>query len=191
MMLPHMAVDLRQAMAGAECALYSNLVTRATGRAVRTQLELLLGEISGHRLAVLDFSNVGVLDFSCADEIVAQLLLRAGAGHRETPLSESASFFLLRGLTEAHREALEPVLERHQLALVYETEHGTLAVLGAQDDSERAVWQAVVTSGGGTASALALTLDDTADRVTASLQTLARRRLLVPIGEEFHPVRVA
>ncbi|HYW49814.1 MAG TPA: hypothetical protein VE861_04360, partial [Gemmatimonadaceae bacterium] len=98
-------LDLRMALARAECDLYSNLVTRATGRAVRSQLEEMLGEMQGQRLAVLDFTHVGILDFSCADEIVAQLLLRFGAGlpsHAPTPATPS--YFMFRGLAEAHLE---------------------------------------------------------------------------------------
>jgi hypothetical protein len=191
MMLPHLALDLRQAMAGAECALYSNLVTRATGRAVRDQLELLLGEMHGHRLAVLDFSHVGVLDFSCADEIVAQLLLRAGAGRPETPLADSASYFLFRGFSEAHLEALEPVLERHALALVYERGDGTLALHGALEAHELAVWDAVCALGGGPVEAVVAHVAPGDVPVEVVIDRLARRRLLVPIGAQVHPVRVA
>jgi hypothetical protein len=191
MMLQQMALDLRQAMAGAECALYSNLVTRATGRAVRDQLELLLGEMHGYRLAVIDFSHVGVLDFSCADEIVAQLLLRAGAGRRDTPLAESASFFLFRGLSDAHIEALEPVLERHQLALVYEKPDGQLALMGAVAVHEQEVWSAVCTTGGGSADLVATQVHAADVPVQDVMWDLARRRLLVPLGEHFHPVRVS
>ena len=55
---------------------YRNLVTRATGAAVRGRIEAAL-ERSTCDVAVLDFSEVALLDFSCADEIVAKLVLAA------------------------------------------------------------------------------------------------------------------
>ena len=66
---------LRQTLA---CNLYSNLVTRDTGAAVRLQIEYLLGESHdrGSALTVIDFSHVSMIDFSCADEVVAKLLMR-------------------------------------------------------------------------------------------------------------------
>ena len=64
---------LRQTLS---CELYSNLVTRPTGAAVRAQIEALLADARERSLTVIDFSHVGMIDFSCADEVVAKLLLR-------------------------------------------------------------------------------------------------------------------
>ena len=50
------------------CELYSNLVTRPTGAAVRAQIEALLADARERSLTVIDFSHVGMIDFSCADE---------------------------------------------------------------------------------------------------------------------------
>ncbi|TFG61608.1 MAG: hypothetical protein E4H28_08655, partial [Gemmatimonadales bacterium] len=50
------------------------LVTRHTGRAVRLSIERLVDERSGPSLTVIDFRDVAVIDFSCADEVVARLL---------------------------------------------------------------------------------------------------------------------
>ena len=52
-----------------------NLVTRQTGRAVRDGIERLISGRS-EAIAVIDFQDVAVIDFSCADEVVAKLLLR-------------------------------------------------------------------------------------------------------------------
>ena len=71
---------LRQTLS---CELYSNLVTRPTGAAVRTQIEALLADSRERSLTVIDFSHVGMIDFSCADEVVAKLLLRYVAAERE------------------------------------------------------------------------------------------------------------
>lgn len=190
-MLTPLPLDLRIALTRAECDLYSNLVTRATGRAVRGQLEAMLQEMPGKRLAVLDFTHVGILDFSCADEIVAQLLLRFGAGlpsHSEVP--EQPAYFMCRGLADAHLEALEPVLERHGLVLVAETADGSMTLVGTADPEEHAAWRLVLESGGGDCDAIASyagtpRTPDLHERLVA----LARRRLVIQTGAGFHPLR--
>jgi hypothetical protein len=189
-MLTLMPLDLRTALARAECDLYSNLVTRATGRAVRGQLESMLSEMPGQRLAVLDFTHVGVLDFSCADEIVAQLLLRFGAGlpaHSPTPLPPS--YFMFRGLADAHLEALEPVLERHGLALVAESADGSMQLIGMVEPEEVVAWQLVVNSGGGGIEEIASYSDHGGVDLLERLVALARRRLVIQTPAGFHPLR--
>jgi len=61
---------LREAVA----APYRNLVTRPTGAAVRSRIEAALAR-SNCRTAMLDFSGIELVDLSCADEVVAKLLL--------------------------------------------------------------------------------------------------------------------
>ena len=51
---------------------YRHLVTRPTGAAVRHSIELALSR-SDCLTALLDFSDIELLDFSCAEEIVAKL----------------------------------------------------------------------------------------------------------------------
>lgn len=106
---------LQQSAAG-----YADLVTRSTGRAVRATIEAVLGEAP---IAAMDFSGVGCIDFSCADEIVAKLL------------RERVRVLLVRGLAEGHREALEPVLERAGLAVLWEQPDGTLNGLGLRESA--------------------------------------------------------
>lgn len=189
-MLTPMPLDLRMALARAECELYSNLVTRATGRAVRGQLESMLRDMPGQRLAVLDFTHVGVLDFSCADEIVAQLLLRFGAGlPAHAPAPPTPSYFMFRGLAEAHLEALEPVLERHGLALVAEASDGSMQLVGMVEPEEHSVWQLVLLSGGGDVDAIASFADVRSIDLHEQLVALARRRLVIQTPAGFHPLR--
>lgn len=102
---------LQQSVAG----FYADLVTRPTGRAVRENIER---DLPTGTIAVLDFTGVGCLDYSCADEIVAKLL------------REPVRILLLRGITDGHREAIEPVLLGRGLAVVLERPDGTLDVLG-------------------------------------------------------------
>ena len=87
---------LRQTVA---CELYSNLVTRPTGAAVRTQIERLLNEARERTLTVIDFSQVSMIDFSCADEVVAKLLMRYTS---DTPPNDA--YFLFRGVSASAAE---------------------------------------------------------------------------------------
>src|SRR5438094_1655138 len=125
---------LRQTVA---CDLYSNLVTRPTGAAVRDQIEQSLDDAQDRTLTVIDFSQVSMIDFSCADEVIAKLLLRYEA---DNPPREA--YFLFRGVTDEHWEAIEAVLERRGLALVLEQADG-IHVVGALTAEERRVWETV------------------------------------------------
>lgn len=95
---------------------YSDLVTRPTGRVVRERIEQAL--LPAPAVVRIDFTGVGCIDYSCADEIVAKL------AHGRTVL------VVLRGLHDGHFEAIEPVLARHGLAILLEHADGTLAALG-------------------------------------------------------------
>ena len=113
-------IDLRSILRGTVSGWYGDLVTRPTGKAVRCGVEEVLAEYDGEQVAVIDFSSVRLLDLSCADEIVAKLLLQHG----------STRPFLLRGISEDHQDVLEPVLERHGLAAVAQDRAGGVRFLG-------------------------------------------------------------
>lgn len=81
---------------------YGDLVTRRTGQAVRLGIEPLLAGTPAGAVTLVDFGTVRLLDFSCADEIVAKLLLQFGHDH----------VFVLVNVHAHHLEAIEPVLER-------------------------------------------------------------------------------
>lgn len=162
---------LRQALA---CDLYSNLVTRPTGAAVRGQIELLLSESNDERpLTVIDFSHVSMIDFSCADEVVAKLLIRYAA---DDPPREA--YFLFRGVGESHRDAIECVLERHGLALAIE-EAGGVSLLGVLADVERRAWDATYRLGPADAGEIARAISVGEDESRTVLRDLCRRRLVM------------
>jgi hypothetical protein len=163
---------LRQALA---CDLYSNLVTRSTGAAVRSQIEQLLSETHGRALTVIDFSHVSMIDFSCADEVVAKLLLRYAC---EDPPQDA--YFLFRGVTDDHWDAIGTVLERHGLALAIE-EADHVRVAGVLSDNERRAWDAAYRLGRVDASDLAAEIDADPADAEATLVGLCRRRLMMPV----------
>ena len=131
-------IDLSSVLRQSVCDLYSNLVTRPTGAAVRTEIEQLIAGTPGPSLTVIDFSHVGLLDYSCADEVVAKLLLRFS-----TEPAPCDAYFVFRGMQESHLHAIEAALARYGLALVFESHDGRTVLVGAIDDDEHRVWETV------------------------------------------------
>lgn len=173
-MMQHIDVSsvLRQAVA---CDLYSNLVTRPTGAAVREQIRALLGEVPRRSLAVIDFTHVQMIDYSCADEVVAKLLLPYADGE-----ALDDSYFIFRGVNEDHWDAIEAVLERHGIAmLVEEADAGGVEPKGVLSAEQRAVWDAVRELGSASAPEVAELLGQDHSRTAATLAWLHQHRLLM------------
>jgi hypothetical protein len=133
--LDPIAIDVGSLVKRTVTSLYSHLVTRPTGRAVRMAIENQLVGVGERSLSMIDLSEVTILDFSCADEVVAKLLQR----YLEADAHEA--FFVFCGVHEPHRDQIEVVLERQKLAAVAETGPGSFELLGATDEHEREAWQ--------------------------------------------------
>ena len=117
------SIDVSAVLRQAVRVSYADLVTRATGRAVREHIEQrFVADPDG--VARMDFTGVRCIDYSCADEIVAKLL------------RERIRVLVLCGCSDGHLEALGPVLEGHGLAAVLERADGTLHGLGPRESAE-------------------------------------------------------
>jgi hypothetical protein len=113
-------IDVHAVLQETVSGVYTDLVTRTTGRVVREHIERAIAAAEPALvIARVDFTGVGCIDYSCADEIVAKLL-------RVRP-----AVVVLTGITDGHREAIEPVLAGHGLAALIERPDGALEVLGA------------------------------------------------------------
>lgn len=156
--------------------LFSNLVTRPTGRAIRSGVESQLAEMEGAAhdgcLSILDFTQVRVLDYSCADEIVAKLLLRFSGDERP-----AEAFFVVRGVQEHHEEAIEAVLERHNLLLVARDDTGEVKLLGAANPVHRAAWESLVRRRRAAVGDVAADTGLAADAAEAALASLLAHRV--------------
>jgi hypothetical protein len=163
-----MRIDVRAVLQRTAHGSYGDLVTRPTGQAVRSGIEQILTGIDGEQVAVIDFGAVGCLDISCADEIVGKLLIEHGR----------ARYLLLHGVSDAHCDAIQQVLERHGLAVVARDRGGRLQLLGPLEDLARRAFSAL--SEGGTASAdeLAARLAVAPDTARAALDTLREHRVV-------------
>lgn len=143
--LDPVAIDVGSLVQRTVASLYSHLVTRPTGRAVRTAIEAQLAESRTSRaLSLIDFSEVKVLDFSCADEVVAKLILRFV---RDVGGERGRAFFVFLGVGEQHRDPIEAVLERHELVTVGETAPGRFELLGPRPPPHASVWNALEARG--------------------------------------------
>lgn len=127
-------IDVGQVLQRTVTSLYSHLVTRPTGRAVRMAIEARLQSAGTRSISLIDLSEVVILDFSCADEVVARLVEDA----TRSPTHEA--FFVFRGVLEPHRDQIESVLERRGLATVAETEPGTFQLMGTRTEGEERIW---------------------------------------------------
>lgn len=163
------SIDLKTILQRTVSHGYGDLVTRHTGRAVRNGIEKALEMADGSHVAVIDFGAVGCLDISCADEIVGKLLLDHG----------QVRYFLLRGVTEAHCEAINWVLERHGLAVVAEDRDGQQQLLGPLEDTVRRAFRAVMENGPtAAATEVAERLKLSPDAADRALNELLQRRLV-------------
>jgi hypothetical protein len=162
---------------------YRNLVTRPTGAAIRNRIQAALAD-SDCLTALLDFSDIELLDFSCADEVVAKLLL--------DDEERGSRFVVLRGLREDQHEAIEYVLTHHRLAVaaVPYGDHPALRLLGWVTADARTAFAYVCERGALLAADLAGGLDWPTARAHEALQALALRRLVLTDGDRYHPLPI-
>ena len=161
---------------------YRNLVTRPTGAAVRTRIEDALSR-SDCLTALLDFSDIELLDFSCAEEIVAKLLL--------AQVSHQPRFVVLRGLRDDQHDAIEQVLTHHRLAVAALVPDGEPVLLGWVSPDARAAFACVYRLGRACAGDLAEALDWPEPRASEALEILTLHRLVRPEGDLRYPLLVA
>jgi hypothetical protein len=184
-------IDLGTMLRRTVCDLYSDLVTRPTGAAVRSGIEQQLAEGKERTLIVIDFTHVGLLDFSCADEIVAKLLVsycepsaeRRATVSRVTPPRDC--YFLFKGVNDSHLDAIDAVLQRRGLALVAQVDDGLLVLIGTVDDRERRAWEAVTRLGRAVPADIAGEVGVEEPQAEVLLDGLTRRRLIMRFDEGY------
>ncbi len=179
-------IDVHSALQETLQAPYHDLVTRRTGAAVRTFVEHQLAGLADGSVAYLDFSRIGVLDRSCADEFVAKLMLPSDG---DRPVRHG--YVVLHGVSEWHLETIESVLTAHGLALVVQIAEGSAHLVGSVTDIERTLWELVMRGGGADVDGLAHAAGLAAQEALATLESLAERRLLRRDQDAFIPLGTA
>ena len=176
-------IDVRSALQEGIQQPYSDLVTRRTGQLVRTVIEHRIADLADGSVAVLDFSHIGLLDRSCADEILSKLMLPLTADH-----PSKDGYLLLRGIADHHLEIIEAVLEVHELALVVQLPNAEVRLVGAVTEKERRCWETVMRHGAALADAVADEVGLACEACQEMLERLARRRLLRREADRFVPL---
>lgn len=173
-----MADGVKTVLRTSVASLHSNLVTRPTGCAVRLAIEQQILQAGGVCLSILDFSGVGIIDFSCADEVIAKLLRKY-----MKPDRPAEAFFVVRGVSAHHRDPIEAVLERHSLLLVA-VESGGSALWGPAPARLRRAWDCLDRLGRAVPDDFASARGLSNPTACSWLKRLASWRLAVPDGGE-------
>jgi len=162
-------------------SLYSHLVTRPTGRAVRLAIEKKVAGTSRTALSVIDLSEVSVMDFSCADEIVAKLLMRFLQEDRPVDV-----LFVFQGVRSSLQEPIQTVLERQELLAVARDSEGRCELMGTRTEEQDYVWTVLEGRGRIVAAEVAELFPGSHHR--EALEELVRRRVAFarPDGRAYH-----
>jgi len=161
-------------------SLYSHLVTRPTGRAVRLAIEEQVAGSAQTALSLIDLSDVTVMDFSCADEIVAKLLMRFLDEDRP-----GDALFVFRGVRQSLQEPIQTVLERQELLAVAQDSDGFCELMGTRTEEEEYVW--TVLEGRGRILAAEVSEVFPGSHHRDALETLVLRRVaFVPRGDRIY-----
>lgn len=154
----------------------SNLVTRPTGQAVRERIERDMEKEPDGSVIDLDFSKVGVIDYSCSDEIVAKLLSRLLAGEY------GEKYLVLTGVNDNQRENIEVALERKDLAIIAETTEGAKVVVGSLNKYLRDTLEFIVERKKASARELTEAKKIEANTSGTRLLNLYKKRLVRRVG---------
>jgi hypothetical protein len=155
----------------------SDLVTRPSGQVIRNRIE---GDIENEKdgeVIALDFSKIGIIDYSCADEIVAKLISRLLSGEY------GDKYIVLTGLNENQKENIEVALERKDLAIIVQMKNGKKILLGNLNNYLKETLNLILKKGKITASDLSEYLKLPANTSGTRLLNLHKKRLVKRMDE--------
>jgi len=155
----------------------SDLVTRTSGQVIRKRIERDIENENNGEVVKLDFSKIGVIDYSCADEIVAKLisrLLSSEYGDR---------YILLTGLNVNQKENLEVALERKDLSVMAEMRNAERILLGKLNNYLKETLSLVEKKKKITAKDLSMIMKLEANTSGTRLLNLHKKRLVKRIDE--------
>lgn len=162
------------------------LVNRHTGESLRRNIEEKLLQSPQATIAYLDFSRVEVIDFSCADEVVAKLVARLVGGEY------GDRYIVLQNISESHKENIEVALERKRLAVLGKQKGADWEILGVLNNYLRETLDFVVKQCEVTARQMAEILHIELNTSGTRLLNLYKARLVVreertmsPAGRQF------
>jgi hypothetical protein len=150
----------------------SDLVTRQSGQVMRERIEREIQQENDGEIIALDFSQIGIIDYSCADEIIAKLISRLIAneyGNR---------YILLAGVNDNQRENIEVALERKDLAAMAELRNGDTVLIGNLNNYLRETLELILSKNKISARDLSETMKLEANTSGTRLLNLHKKRLV-------------
>ncbi len=150
----------------------SYLVTRPSGQVIRERIEKDIVKEKDAEVIALDFSKIGVIDYSCADEIVAKLISRLISGEY------GDKYIVLKGLNENQKENIEVALERKDLAVIAEMRDGKQILIGNLNNYLQETLNFITKRGKITAGDLSTALKLPANTSGTRLLNLHKKRLV-------------
>ena len=155
----------------------SDLVTRQSGQVIRERIKRDIEKEKDGEVIALDFSKIGVIDYSCADEIVAKLISRLLSNEY------GDKYILLAGLNDNQKENIEVALERKDLAIIADMKNGKKILLGNLNNYLKETLQLIVKKGKITAKELSEIMNLEANTSGTRLLNLHKKRLVKRIDE--------
>jgi hypothetical protein len=155
----------------------SDLVTRQSGQVIRERIKRDIEKEKDGEVIALDFSKIGVIDYSCADEIVAKLISRLLSNEY------GDKYILLAGLNDNQKENIEVALERKDLAVIADMKNGKKILLGNLNNYLKETLELIVKKGKITAKELSEIMNLEANTSGTRLLNLHKKRLVKRIDE--------
>jgi len=155
----------------------NDLVTRQSGQVIRERIEKDIADEENGAVITLDFSKIGIIDYSCADEVVAKLLSRLISGEY------GDKYITLTGLNENQKENIEVALERKDLAVMAEMKNGKKVFLGVLNNYLKETLNIIIKKGKITAKELSETMNLEANTSGTRLLNLYKKRLVKRVDE--------
>jgi len=150
-----------------------DLVTRQSGGLIRKKIEDdIMKEQEGSVIA-LDFTEIGIMDYSCADEIVAKLVSRLLSNEY------GEKYILLKGLNENQKENIEVALDRKELAVMAEMRSGEKTLMGSLNNYLRETLQHIIMNGKIAARDLSEAMGLESNTSGTRLLNLHKKRLVI------------
>jgi len=155
----------------------SDLVTRQSGHVIRNRIEKDIEKEKNGEVIALDFSRIGIIDYSCADEVIAKLISRL--------LSDEYGdrYIILTGLNENQKENIEVALERKELAVMAQMKNGKEVLLGNLNNYLKETLNLILKKGKTTAKELSEVMKLEMNTSGTRLLNLHKKRLVKRIEE--------
>jgi hypothetical protein len=162
----------------------ADLVTRTSGQVIRTRIEKDIEKEKDGEIIALDFSKIGIIDYSCADEVVAKLISRLLSGEY------GDRYIILIGLNENQKENIEVALDRKELAVLAQMRDGKQVLLGSLNNYLKETLNLIVKKGKITATDLSKNMKLEMNTSGTRLLNLHKKRLVKRIEEKRNGGRV-